>query len=541
MTVAARPDAFPLAPPALTGVEVLLRAAEATHLGGDRRRALELYEQVLHGLPRSASSTAATTLRLIGRVHWEEARLDAAIEIFHVALFTATAADDPAGAAACQNMIAVCHWQRGELDEAEWLFRATRATAHGARDGSLVATVDMNLGIIESIRGNLHSALRHYQTSLAGYRALGARAQLGRLLSNMGMTYAALERWEDAERAYDEAESICEQVGDLIARAMVQVNRVQLWIARGDIARAHAGCDAILGGPAATDARVRGETLKLRGIVAREEGDHAGADGFLASALESAREREEPLLEAETLREIAEVAARLGRNREMLRALSQAHHIFARLRARRDLADVGQRAQRLEQQFHEFVARWSASIESKDPYTQGHCERVSTYACALAERAGLQAITMFWFRVGALLHDVGKIVVPTQILTKPGPLTDEERRIMERHAQAGAELLSDVDFPWDVLPIIRNHHERWDGCGYPDRLAGEAIPLAARVLCIADVYDALTTDRPYRKAFSPAKAIEIMSSDRGAFDATLFGAFREMIETGTFVGADERT
>jgi putative nucleotidyltransferase with HDIG domain len=136
---------------------------------------------------------------------------------------------------------------------------------------------------------------------------------------------------------------------------------------------------------------------------------------------------------------------------------------------------------------------------------------------------------MFWFRVGALLHDVGKIVVPTVILTKPGPLTDEERRIMERHALAGAELLSDVEFPWDVLPIIRNHHERWDGRGYPDQLAGEDIPLAARILCIADVYDALTTDRPYRKAFTREKALEIMRSDAGAFDPALFAEFSGLI------------
>ena len=102
---------------------------------------------------------------------------------------------------------------------------------------------------------------------------------------------------------------------------------------------------------------------------------------------------------------------------------------------------------------------------------------------------------------------------------------------MERHALAGAELLSDVEFPWDVLPIIRNHHERWDGRGYPDQLAGEAIPLAARILCIADVYDALTTDRPYRKAFTREKALDIMASDVGGFDPVLFAEFRELLAT----------
>jgi putative nucleotidyltransferase with HDIG domain len=523
-----------LAPPTLTGAEALLREAEAAHAAGDRTAALALYERCLRAMPRAASGAAAAVLRQIGRLHWQESRLGVALEVLDLALFTARAVGDLACAAACQNVIAVCHWQRGDLDQAEFLYRATRADAQSVGDVGLVAAVDMNLGVLESIRGNLEIALRHYRSSLAGYRAAGNPATLGPLLSNMGMLYAALERWEEAERAYDEAAPLCARAGDPAAAAMVEVNRVQLWIAHGEVGRAAAACDAILAGRAANDARVLGEALKLRGIVAREQGELAAADDWLTRALANAREREEPLLEAETLREMAELASRQGRNREMLRALSQAHHIFGRLRARRDLADVGRRAQRLEEQFHEFVARWSGSIESKDPYTQGHCERVSLYACALAERAGLQAITMFWFRVGALLHDVGKIVVPIQILTKPGPLTDEERRIMERHAAAGAELLSDVDFPWDVLPIIRNHHERWDGRGYPDKLAGEAIPLVARILCIADVYDALTTDRPYRKAFTAAKALEIMTKDEGAFDPALYAQFHAMVEAGAF-------
>ena len=531
MTVLAPVELSLVAPPLTTGAESLLRAADDAYAAGERARAIELYERALHELPPTATALAATTLRRLGRVHYEESQLDCASDVLQVALVAANAVGDASCAAHVQNILAACQWQRGQLDEAEWLYRATRASASGARDAALVAMIDQNLGIIESVRGNMQSALRHYQSSLAGYRALGRRAHLGRLLSNMGMLFAALARWDDADRVYDEACALCDEVGDAGARTMVEVNRIQLWIARGDVERARVACDGILNSPFASDARIHGETLKLRGIVAREQGDVVAADDFLIRALATSRELQDPLLEAETLREIAEVACQLGRNRDMLRALSQAHHIFAGLRARRDLADVGQRAQRLEQRFHDVVARWSGSIEAKDPYTQGHCERVSKYACALAERAGFQAITMFWFRVGALLHDVGKIVVPTGILTKPGPLTEEERRIMERHALAGAELLSDVEFPWDVLPIIRNHHERWDGRGYPDQLAGEAIPLAARILCIADVFDALTTDRPYRKAFTWEKALEIMGSDVGGFDPVLFAEFREVLRT----------
>src|SRR6185369_14976842 len=115
--------------------------------------------------------------------------------------------------------------------------------------------------------------------------------------------------------------------------------------------------------------------------------------------------------------------------------------------------------------------------------TQGHCERVADLAGALAAKAGLDETSLFWFRIGALLHDVGKLIVPAEVLNKPGMLTD-------------------VQFPWDVAPMVRSHHERWDGGGYPDGLAAESIPLSARILCIADVYDALTTERSYKRAFS---------------------------------------
>ena len=136
---------------------------------------------------------------------------------------------------------------------------------------------------------------------------------------------------------------------------------------------------------------------------------------------------------------------------------------------------------------------------------------------------------LLWFRMGALLHDVGKIVVPPEILNKPGGLTAEERAVIERHPDAGVELLGDIEFPWDIRPMVRHHHEAWDGSGYPEGLAGEAIPLAARILCVADVYDALASDRPYRPAFPHERTLAIMSAEAGTrLDPALFDLFRTL-------------
>ena len=171
------------------------------------------------------------------------------------------------------------------------------------------------------------------------------------------------------------------------------------------------------------------------------------------------------------------------------------------------------------------------SIEAKDPYTEGHCDRLSKYSVALAERLGLPEELRVALRRGGLVHDIGKLGVPEQILLKPGPLTPEERKIMEQHTIAGERICAPLRSFRHVLPIIRHHHEKWDGSGYPDGLRGEQIPLIARILQVTDIYDALTTDRPYRKALSLEKAFAIMREEvkRGWWDGSILVEFEAVV------------
>ena len=171
------------------------------------------------------------------------------------------------------------------------------------------------------------------------------------------------------------------------------------------------------------------------------------------------------------------------------------------------------------------------SIEAKDPCTEGHCDRLSHYAVALGESLGLPEELCVALRRGGIVHDIGKVMVPEQILLKPGPLTPEERRIVELHPAAGERICAPLRTFRHVLPIIRHHHEKQDGTGYPDGLRGEEIPLTARILQTVDLYDALTTARPYRKALSPERAFEILyeECDRGWWDRNLLDHFREML------------
>jgi putative nucleotidyltransferase with HDIG domain len=268
--------------------------------------------------------------------------------------------------------------------------------------------------------------------------------------------------------------------------------------------------------------------MKVYGMVYRETGKPHLAEVHLRQALGLAAGRD-LLLEGEVQREMSAVLRGMGRNRESLAALNRAHALFTRLQARFDNDDVEQRIARLEEEFFSLVRQWGESIEAKDRYTSGHCVRVADYACRIAAAAGMAEEEMVWFRMGAFLHDVGKVDVPAEILNKPGRLTDEERAIIERHPVTGDEMISTVEFPWDVRGMVRWHHERWDGAGYPDRLAGDAVPLPARILRIADVFDALTSVRSYRPPMPPEHAFSVMEEDAGGFDPQLFEIFRALL------------
>ena len=172
------------------------------------------------------------------------------------------------------------------------------------------------------------------------------------------------------------------------------------------------------------------------------------------------------------------------------------------------------------------------SIEAKDPYTEGHCDRLSRYTVSLGVKLGLSQEQLVALRRGGIVHDIGKVAVPECVLLKPGPLDAAERKIMQEHPLAGVRICAPLKSFRTVLPIIRSHHEKQDGTGYPDHLRGDEIPLTARILQIVDIFDSLTTDRPYRKALSQEKALQIMWEEtrRGWWDAKIVGALQGLLQ-----------
>jgi diguanylate cyclase (GGDEF)-like protein/putative nucleotidyltransferase with HDIG domain len=537
-----RPPHLRIVPPGARdgaqGAAELIAHAQAEERHGRRGAARAAYEQALYRLADEgeAREYAPSLVRWVARTFQMEADAEAALDCVEAALAVAEAWGDEAAAGHALNLQAVVHWQTGGLDAAERLFLQARARALGAGDAKLAAMTAQNLGVLANTRGDFEEAHRHYSAALAEYRALGLTRDVAYALNNLGLLHTARRDWKEAERALVEATQICDLTGDVTTRIALDVNLAELWVAQGEFGRAQQAVGRALEGAGRTgDTAVVGQATKLLGITAREAGDFAAAEEHFVRADEVATARQDLLLQAEIARERADLARRLGKNRDVLQQLNRSHRLFSQLRARAELADVGRRLGGLEEQFILVARRWGESIEAKDRYTQGHCQRVADLSCLVAERAGVahgfDTQAMFWFRIGALLHDVGKLVIPPEVLNKPGKLTDEEWALMRSHTTAGVETLADVEFPWDVRPIIESHHERWDGNGYPHQLAGEAIPLTARILCVADVYDALTSVRSYKRALTHDEAMAIMRRDVGKmFDPGVFAWFEQVAD-----------
>jgi putative two-component system response regulator len=197
----------------------------------------------------------------------------------------------------------------------------------------------------------------------------------------------------------------------------------------------------------------------------------------------------------------------------------------------------------IDEQAKLVVLSLAQTLDAKGPMAAGHSERLTDYALHLGESLNLTEEDLETLRIACLLHDIGKVGIPDTILAKPGPLSQEERKIVEQHPAIGENICAPLKSLRHVLPVIRHHHERMDGSGYPDGLRGDRIPLKARILQIADIYDALTTDRPYRDALQPQEALEVLSQEarRGWLDQWLVSRFSNLCEAAGYFLTQERS
>jgi putative nucleotidyltransferase with HDIG domain len=431
-------------------------------------------------------------------------------------------------AAEALNVLAGFAFESGEVDAARDRYGEALELATG--EAPIRARVEQNLGILANIQGEHDVAQRHYEAALAGFESAGDVRGSAIAHHNLGMVSADRTDWDAADRHYRRCLELAASAGDVHLQALGLLNQGDVLLARRQLDAARGNAEQALAIFNELGAELdKPDAYTLIGRVYREMGRAALAESRLRTAVELARQTSSVLSEAEASRELALLLQGMGRNQESLGLLNRAHRMFARMDARVDLVDVSGRMARLERTYFDVVRDWGQSIESADSYTHGHCERVAGYALQVAEALGLGREHHTAIRLGAYLHDVGKIRVPHEILNKAGPLTDPEFEVVKRHPVWGVELLAEVEFPWELKPMIRWHHERRDGRGYPDALVGDDLPLHPQVIGIVDVFDALTTTRSYRPAMDTERARAIVCEGRSAWRTDVVEAFMETV------------
>jgi putative nucleotidyltransferase with HDIG domain len=245
--------------------------------------------------------------------------------------------------------------------------------------------------------------------------------------------------------------------------------------------------------------------------------------------------RSEPELVQEIERLQAELASR---EREAAEKELQLERYAADLRE--TFKQERARSQELQLSYMATVRALSNAVEARDAYTGKHAERVTAYGMEIARAMALALADKPEIEFGFLLHDIGKVAIPDAILYKPSALTEKERALMAQHPLIGAQIVRGIEFLGAATQVVRSHHERWDGRGYPDGLAGEEIPLAARVFAVADVLDALTTDRPYRPASDLVVARRVIVAETGKqFDPQVIEGFRSIEDRTLYRIGDE--
>jgi putative nucleotidyltransferase with HDIG domain len=510
----------------------LLGDARGHERAGSILEALACYDESIRCAEEDADGPVlAEALRRRGVLHHLHDEPAPARELCLRSQAVAARNGDVVLAAEAINALAGFDFESGAIDAARERFY--EALALGGRSAELRGRIEQNLGILANIQGSLAEALAHYQQSLLAFEAVGDDRGRAIAYHNLGMVSADRELWEDADGYFVRSLELAKAIGDIHLQGLCLLNHSEVHLARQRYELARENAEAALAVFDRLGSQLdKADAYKVIGRTYRETGRHALAEARLRSAVELAVTTGSVLSEAEASRELALLYQGMGRNQDALGLLNSAHRLFGRLDARVDLVDVSTKVHRLETTYFAVVRDWGQSIESSDSYTFGHCERVAGYAVGVAHELGLDEGQQTTIRIGAYLHDLGKVKVPHEVLNKPGKLTDEEFGIIQMHPVWGVELLATVEFPWDIKPIIRWHHEKHDGTGYPDRLRGSEIPINAQIICIVDVYDALTTTRSYRPAMSQAEALARMAESKRWWREDVYAAFLRSLHQG---------
>lgn len=530
---------FALAPIAHLGSHVTAESPKETgrraEARGEYHAAREYYERAMQELDQDAPPPAVAALLLqIARTFVATGRLSEATDCIEAVFALPDDGEMDLVLAESHELRGRLLCEAGGLEAAEADFTQQRQRATAANNKWLEALAHEHLASVALIQGRWHEGIDALEVAANAYRENAFSADAVRVLLQLATLNLDLKRWNAAEHALGEAQPQAQKLGQQQTLARLELVRAHMAIDRGNSERARASAERALEiARRSEDAALAAECVALAGIVARESGDGDRALGLFDDAERQATALDDAMLLGELASERAEVLARRNDHRVTLRALNRAYRALAKLLGQTGSVDHARRLRRLESTFLDVTRRWAQRFEAVDHDTIGHVDRVADLTVEMARRLGVDPSALFGYRVGAYLHDLGKLAIPAAILNKRGRLSAEEWAAVKRHPVAGAEMLMEADFPWEVRPIVESHHECWDGSGYPHGRAGHEIPLAARIFCAADVYDALVTRRPFKEALPQNEAVDVMRRDVGRqFDPAVFRVFEDVIRDG---------
>ncbi len=480
-------------------------------------------------------STKSETFTQIGQLLSKQGDHDRALGYLQRALGAYRRLGDRAGTCRALRNLGVVYVELGEFEETESSYIEAIAIAGQIGDRVLYADLVNNLGTITNMKGNWKRALDLYRESLDIYESESEVRKSAYAQNNIAITLAERGINDDAFTYFEQAYETATTIKDASLTLIVNINLADLNLKRGDVENARRHCrraEQFLTDSGLVNGNLA-ETKKIAGKIACQQKDYPTALTCFNEAHNICRRIGARFLEAEVLRERGTLFRAMDKHLDALTDLEASYHIYNTLKAEGKREQTEGIITSLERLYLEIFESMARQVDRKDKYTKGHSDRVAALALLLSKELGLRTPLVKTVVAAGLLHDLGKIDVDDDILKKPGKLTDSEYRHIKKHPELGVGLLRGKEFPWDIKPLILHHHERMDGKGYPLGLKREDIPLGARIICIADVFDALTSSRVYRKAFAVERALEIMTRESGeAFDPVLLRFFVKMVKQG---------
>ena len=407
---------------------------------------------------------------------------------------------------------------------------------------NLLINIKNNKAVIFLFHGNVDEAIRQLESVVSIYENstiktiretkiyISALANLGNIYHELNNSSKALYYFEKAK---DKLSDLLISNKDVIGRKVafgVYINLSHLYVHEKKLESAKRLLKLARRNFPPNDKLSKIHYLIVLSKLWSEFGNYENSVKILQKAQELGRNIKHEYVEGLILTELGIFYKNIGDYQKALINLIEARKFFQKIKFYK--ARVKSTIDEIEGNFIKIASQWGARVELKDPYTLGHSARTTYYAFLIGKKLMDDELSLKGLLIGGFLHDIGKLKIDDKILLKRGKLTPEERKEIEKHPVYAIEQLKNIEFPWkNVKDCILFHHEKYDGTGYPEGLKGEQIPLCARIIAVADVFDALTTDRPYRSALSWQQALRFIQENKGKyFDPVVVDTFAEILE-----------